>query len=350
MNKLPLAITLALLGSWSLPVLAQVGEPVVAVPEGQPGAFPQVQPVPPAQALASVQWAGPTVALDGLGSKSALLLVYATWCPKCNAWSGEFFTQLKEAVKDKPVVVLAVNADESPAGVQRYLTERNFFAPNVFHGYDPLITGRLGFTTNLYQYVLIGPDGMESRRGSAGMFHETPDGLKFALPMDLAKREDLGTFDFISPEMSDEVQLLFWPWELGRGSESELRSAQRKLGPEQKEQVQAAVDRYLDARIERIRGLYKGTVVERLEAHAAATALSSIFKTTPQSKKAKQVVTYMEGDEQFKRELAAKKVYDGAMQRPVAQQARLLRAAAKRFAGTHYGTLAEQALASTGGP
>ena len=50
------------------------------------------------------------------------------------------------------------------------------------------------------------------------------------------------------------------------------------------------------------------------------------------------------------RRLAAKQVYDGAMQRPVAQQARLLRAAAKRFAGTHYGTLAEQALASTGGP
>lgn len=58
----------------------------------------------------------------------------------------------------------------------------------------------------------------------------------------------------------------------------------------------------------------------------------------------------MEGDKEFKRELAAKKVYDGAMQRPVGQQSRVLCGAARRFAGTHYGDLAEQALASAGGP
>lgn len=186
--------------------------------------------------------------------------------------------------------MLAVNADESPAGARRYLTERGFFAPNVFHGYDPLITQRLSFTSNLYQYVLIGPDGAERDRGFAGGFYERPERPKFGLPMDLAKRDDLGAFDFISPEMSGDVRLLFWPWELGGGVESTLRSAQKKLAPEQKEQVEAAINRYLDARIERIRGQYEGTVPERLEAHAAATALSGLFKTTPQSKKAKQVI------------------------------------------------------------
>jgi hypothetical protein len=350
MKKLAAAIALAVLVSWSPSLVAQVGQPAVAVPEGQPGAFPQVPRLAPAQALASVQWAGPAVTLDQLGDKSALLLVYATWCPKCNAWSGDFFTQLREAVQKKPMVVLAVNADDSPGGAQRYLTERGFFAPNVFHGYDPLITQRLGFTSNLYQYVLIGPDGAEKARGSAGAFFDQPGGRKFALPADLAKREDLGSFDFIGPEMSDEVRMLFWPWELGQGSETALRSAQRKLAPEPKEQVEAAINGYLDAQIERIRGSYKGSVPERLEAHAAAAALSRIFKTTPQSKKAKQVVAYMEGDEQFRRELAAKKVYDGVMQRPVTQRARLLRGAAKRFTGTHYGALAEQALASAGRP
>lgn len=84
-QRLAVALSLAMLGSWSGSLVAQVGEAVV-------GAFPQVQQVPPAEALASVQWAGPSIALDQLGDKSALLLVYATWCPRCNVWSGEFFT------------------------------------------------------------------------------------------------------------------------------------------------------------------------------------------------------------------------------------------------------------------
>ena len=61
------------------------------------------QKAPPAvpPSLASVQWAGRPASFAALKGKTVVVLVYAKWCPKCNAWSGEFFTQLKEAVKDK---------------------------------------------------------------------------------------------------------------------------------------------------------------------------------------------------------------------------------------------------------
>ena len=321
----------------------------VGVPAAETAAAGPAPQAPLAQALSSVQWAGPSVTLEALRGKSALVLVYATWCPKCNVWSGDLFAQLKQAAWAKPVVVLAVNADDSPASAQRYLTERGFFAPNIFHGYDPSITQRLGFQSNLFQYVLVGPDGSVAGRGQAGAFYQTPQGQQFALAADLAKNNHLGELDFITPEMSDEVKLLFWPWELGGGSETALRSVQKKLRPEQREEVDAAVNRYLDARIERIRGLYKGTVEERFEAYETAVALSGTFKNAEQSQKAKQVVAYMEKDEQFNRELGAKKAYDGAMARATGQpgrEARYLRSVAKRFADTHYGKLAEAAVAS----
>ncbi|HYW80392.1 MAG TPA: redoxin family protein, partial [Thermoguttaceae bacterium] len=296
-----------------------------------------------------VQWAGRSVTFETLRGKTVLVLVYASWCPKCNVWSGTFFSQLKEAVKDKPVIVLAINADTSPAGAQKYLTERGFFAENVLHGYDPTMPGRMGFESNLYNYVLIGPDGQPAGRGSAGGFFNTPEGQKFALPAKLAGSADLGQFEFLSAGMSDEVKALFWPWEFGEISEPTVRSAQRRLPPAQRDEVDAAIDRYVDGRIERIRGLYKGDVLERLEAHEIALSLTLMFRSSEGAQKAKQVMAYLEADKQFERELAAKKVYDGAIGRAEVDPRRAkaaLRTIAQRFEGTHFGNLAEEALAA----
>lgn len=71
------------------------------------------------------------------------------------------------------------------------------------------------------------------------------------------------------------------------------------------------------------------------------------FKNTPQGKKAREVVAYLEADNQFKRELAAKKVYEGTVR--TADPARrngLLRSVAQRFEGTHFGKLAEEEAAA----
>lgn len=334
-----LAVTLAVLVYWT------GGEATIAQ-----DVFPaDPQPAGGLPSLGAVRWAGAPISFEELRGKSVVLLVYATWCPKANAWSGELFSQLKEAIKDKPVVVLAINADDSPTGVQSYLTQRGFFAPNIFHGHDPTMHRKLGFQSNLYNYVLVGPEGAVKGRGTAASFFRAGAAKQFVVPRRLAESKQLGSFDFIAPEMSDEVKLLFWPWELGHISETAVRSAQRKLDPEQREQIDAAIARYLDRRIEKIRSLYKGSVPERIEAYETATALSGMFRATAQSRKAKQVVTYMKNDRQFKRELAAKKVYDEAMKKVDAspkQRIKLLRTVARRFEGTHYGKLAEEALAA----
>jgi thiol-disulfide isomerase/thioredoxin len=320
-----------------------VGVPVAPVQPGQPAA--QAAAPGGLPSLAEVRWVGAPVSFEMFKGKSVLVLVYATWCPKCNTWSAELFAQLKEAVADKPVVVLAIDADDSPSGVQQYLTERGFFAPNVVHGYDPTMHQKLGFESNLYNYLLVGPDGKPGQRGSAGGFFETPQGKKFALPAKLAESNDLGHFEFINPDMSDEVRALFWPWELGQISETAMRAAQKRLGPDQQKQIDDAVARFLDARIELVRRNYKGSVPERIEAYETAAALSAMFRATPQSQKAREVVAFMDADQAFKRELAAKKVYEGAMQKISENPGRgsvMMRAIAQRFDGTYFGKLAAE--------
>ncbi len=260
--------------------------------------------------LEAVQWVGPGVTYDALKGKTTVILVYATWCPKCNEWSGKFFEQLRDAIKGRPVVVLAVNADETPRSARRYVAQRNFAAPNIIHGYHPALHTRLGFDSNLFRYVQISPGGEVTRRGQAGMQDQ---GGNFGLPERIVKAKNLGEFLFITPQMPEPLQSRLWPCELGRMSDSELRAVQKKL--------------------------------------PAAVALSKMFKSSPQSKKAKQVVVFMEKDKQFKQELAAGKAYQAALERIAAKPQRrnsLLNAISRRFQGTHFGEMAKEAVETVG--
>jgi len=308
-------------------------------------------PAPGLGLLETVRWAGPPVSPNMLQGKTALVLVYATWCPKCNEWSGELFQQLKQAASDKPVVILAINADKSPAGVQQYLTARGFFAPNIFHGYDPAAPARLGFDSNLFYYAIFSPEGAVSGQGQAGGFFNSPQGKRFALPAKLAEAQNLGSFRFIEQGMPAELTSLLWPLELGEVSEAALRAVQSRLTPEQRKQVEAATARFLDGRIAFIRERYKGALTERMEAYEAAVDLTTAFRGTPQNQTARQVVQFMEADGDFKREVAAKRVYESTMQ-TIAENPRrrklLLKSVAQRFEGTHFGTLAAEALAEEG--
>jgi len=297
--------------------------------------------------LEGVRWQGPAPSLEALKGKTVVLLVYATWCPIANKWSPDLMGQLREAIKGKPVVVLAVNADKSPQEVSKYLAERSFFAPNIMHGWDPTIHTRLGFKSNLYQYVWIEPDGKPSKQGEAGMFYTKPGEKEFVLPSEISKRGTLGEFKVLDPQMSAEVQAALWPVELGEFSEAAVKRAKAPLAASEKEEVDAAVGKLLDARLGEIKGLYKGSAAEQLRAHEKAVALSKIFKQSPQGKKAKEVMAFLEKDDDFKRELAAKKAYDTCMQRSASTTARartaVLRGIAERFEGTHYGELAQKA-------
>ena len=87
--------------------------------------------------LEGVRWVGPPLRSKGCAARRSCCIDYATWCPKCNKWSGEVCKQIKESIADKPVVVLAINNDETPGNVKPYLEARDFLAPNIVHGYDP---------------------------------------------------------------------------------------------------------------------------------------------------------------------------------------------------------------------
>lgn len=310
-------------------------------------AAPAVPALPP---LEAVRWAGPAISYDMLKGKSAVVLVYATWCPKCNAWSGELFKQLREAASDAPAVILAINADETPGAAKQYVTERGLFGPNIFHGYDPAMHRKMGFDSNLFNYVIVGPDGAVAGRGFAGTYAGGDEAKRFTLASRLAG-PGVGEFQFISPGMSDALKSLFWPWELGSISESALKAVQGRLSAEEKKEAEAAVAKYLDGKLDEIRAKYKGTVPERIEAYEAALALSGVFRGTPQNAKAKEVVKFLEADASLKHEMAAKKVYDGTMQK-IAENPRrrsaLLKAVVQRFEDTHYGKLAAEALAAEG--
>jgi len=247
-------------------------------------------------------------------------------------------------------VSLAINADETPGAAKEYVTQRGLLGPNIFHGYDPAMHRKMGFDSNLFNYVIVGPDGTVAARGFAGTYAGAEAAKRFTLATRLAA-PGVGEFQFISPGMSDALKALFWPWELGNISESALKAVQGKLSAEEKQAAEAAVAKYLDAKLDRIRAKYKGTVPERIEAYEAALALSGVFRGTPQNAKAKEVVKFLDADPALKHEMAAKKVYDGALAKIAENPKRktaLLKAVVQRFEDTHYGKLAAEALASEG--
>jgi thiol-disulfide isomerase/thioredoxin len=305
----------------------------------------QETPAPATIPLDGVTWAGPAVSMKDLEGKTVAVLVYASWCPKCNEWSGELFKQLKTAIEGKPAVILAIYADENPSRAQQYVTERSFFAPNIVHGFDPGMPKKLGFESNLFNFVLVDASGAIVDRGSAGTAIGGADGRKFILAGALANPKTPGSFRLMTEAMSEPVRQVLWPLELGTASDAVVTKARGSLTAEQKQELDGAVERFMETGLDEVKGLYKGSIEDRFKAHDKATQLATVFKTTPQSKKARDVASFLEKDEEFKRELAAKKAYDGCMLKggPAGKRDVLLKSIAKRFEGTHYGKLADEA-------
>lgn len=341
---------------WFAAMIIVLGAGISTLAAGEPVAgraiAPAAEATNPATAAAAgmdplvgVRWAGPAISLEQLRGKTVLLLVYASWCPKCNNWSGELFTQLKQAVHNKPAVILAIYADKSPEEAQAYVAQRGFMAPNIIHGYDPTMPQKLGFSGNLFNYVLFDSEGRNKGTGSAGSYFEDGPQKRFAVAEEIARLRPPGQFKVLAEDMSEPVAQLLWPFELGMGGEAALTKARTSLSADQKKELDAAIDRYLDAQLEEIRAGYKGEPAVRLAAYEKAFALSNSFRTTPQSKKARDVVLFLEKDDAFKRELAAKKAYEACAARtgPNVKRDQLFKAVAKRFEGTHYGRLAQEA-------
>jgi hypothetical protein len=294
--------------------------------------------------LDPVKWIGPGTSYAALRGKSVLLLVYATWCPICNGWSGEMLGQLKESIQGKPLVVLAIFADPRNSPKTSYLAERKFLGPNILHGYDVSMTKRLGFDSELWKFALIDPKGQLVKKGDAGSFYGNDKARQFVLAKDLAGNKELGEFNILSPDLPEAVAEILWPLELGAGaSDASLVKARKQLDAESQAKFNATIRRYLQRQSDRIEELSQGELPDRLEAYEKASVLAAGFKTTAEGKKARQLLNDCLADPQFKRELAAKQSYEKSVQQGQAQpnlRNKLMQAVAKRFKGTHYGELA----------
>ncbi len=300
---------------------------------------------PKLPSLATVKWAGAPVSYEQLQDKTIVIMIYATWCPKCNAWSGELFKQIAEAVQGKPIVVLAINTDDNASGIKQYVGQRKFFAPNIIHGHDAFFHKRLGLESNLFKYLTIDPEGNPSAIGRAGMYRSVGNVKEYSLPGRLKQLTNPGTFSIITDEMPIEVKNALWLCELRGLSETTLRVAKGTLGKEQCKIIDTTVNKRLDDILAEIRENYKGSTEEKFSAYDTATKLATLFRKSPQGTKGKEVKFFLEKDESFKSEIKARDIYTKAMrQTNPRSQGSQLRALVKRFGETLYGVKAQQAL------
>jgi len=341
------------------PVGPAVGPPMgggVVPPAQGPAAPPAVAEGPPVgtpfdfTTLSDVKWLGRQAPPQLLQDRAVLVLLFAEWCPNCNGWSPQLFADLKQSILRRPVIVLAINNDSSPAGAHAYLKKHGFEAANVFVGYGPDVHQKLGFRNPLYKYALLDPDHKVIASGWAA---DGVNGVRIDTRFHVAHRintgDDLGEFSVLAETMSPELQAALWPLELGMTDEATLKRSRESLPDgEQRAFNQAVVD-YLDTLLAEIEQLAGGDVAQQIEAYQQAQQLAGMFSASKQSKTAAQYVRFKDGDRQFQRELAAQTAYQNVMAKAASGSPRfriLVKAVAQRYKGTHFGDLAAQAIAA----
>lgn len=297
------------------------------------------------QALAGVRWQGRVPSPASIGDKTPVVMVYATWCPKCNTWTPELFAQLAEAIKDKPIILFAVNADETVRGVD-YALQRNLVGPNIFHGDDPSIVARMGFQSELFNYSIF-KEGQQLDRKQAGSYYKQDDGSKeFVLSRQIKTGLD-GNFSLLTDETSDTLKHVLWPIELGSKLDERTLLAMRKMMDDTlAEEFNSAISSFLDRQVQKIADSREGTVPQQIHGYELAELIATDFKSTPQGRACRGLLDKLDENESFQNELTAKKLYDQAMQKgstPVALR-RMMARASSRFPETHFGKEAQKVI------
>ncbi len=299
------------------------------------------------QALAGVRWQGRVPSPASIGDKTPVVLVYATWCPKCNTWTPELFAQLAESIKDKPVILFAVNADETVRGVD-YALQRNLVGPNIFHGDDPSIVARMGFQSELFNYSIF-QDGQQQDRKQAGSYYKQDDGSKeFVLSRQIQTGLE-GKFSLLTDDTSEALKQVLWPIELGsKLDERSLLAMRKKMDESLAQEFNTAISSFLDRQVKEIADSREGTVPQQIQGYEKAEIIATDFKSTPQGRACRGLLDKLEENETFQDELTAKKLYDQAMQKgstPVTLR-RMMARASSRFPETYYGKEAQKVIDS----
>ena len=298
------------------------------------------------QILSGVHWAGLRLDMSALHGKTVLVLCYATWCPICNGWSPEFCKQLKASVADKPIVVMAINNDETPDNARPYMTKLDFIGPNILHGYDPQIHKKAGID-QLWSYMMIDPEGKISERGHAGSFFGQGAEKQFVLPKQINEMKHVGTFMIINRTMSSDLKEAFWPMEVGLNSLA--ADARKRLDNESQQKFDQAIRKFLGNELNAIHKLAGGDLDDRFQAYDRARAVTTNYKGlepkgSDLSKDARKVTLALENDKKFGRELTARKAYEKIESTvPPEKRPVPMKRLAKSFPGTEYGEKAAAA-------
>ena len=325
-----------LMGSCALAVCV-LGPDVASRAEG-----PDAGSAPPS--LGNVVWATQGTNFESLQGKTVVVLTYVTWCPKCNAWSGDMVKQLKKSIGDKPVVVLALSTDSPPDKAVAYMSQRDFTGPNILHGYDPAIARQFKFDNEFFNFAVIGPDGKVAHSGNAGAYFKQASGNDYTPGHCVNELTDLGKFRFLTDNMSANLRSLIFPMELGvYPAAADIARLKRSLSEKDRTAFETTLENFLDDRLAEVKRQASGEVAEKLAAIDAAAFLSTNFKSTDQGKEARKLGADLSKDKELKKELSAKRLYEKCLEKSegnVARQAELLRSVAKKYPGTHYAELA----------
>jgi|GEM_PF-1484479 len=307
----------------------------------------------PTPSLDSVEWTGPGISLDNLRGKTVVILPFVTWCPKCNVWAPEMLDQISTAIKDKPVVVIAVATDVDAAQGKAFIVKKGLTGLNVFYGANPKMNEQLGLeAANLWNYAWINPQGAVKTKGAAGASLPNGDKKEFIVPRQINTASDLGKFEFMTPEMSPAVKEIVWSIELGDVATLVKVSQKRNLrglAKDDQDELAAMSTKFLDGQVSAAKELASGDIPKRIQAYDKASRVSAAFASTSQGKEAKKIATELTSDSSFRRELTARKLYDQGVAKAAGDDAKLaknMHVVAQRFPDTYFGGLAKQAIES----
>lgn len=312
-----------------------------------PAAAEKVAPVP---SLDSVQWSGPGVSLSSLKGKTTVIMPFVTWCPKCNTVAPDMLKQLSTAIADKPVVVVAVVTDVDATSGRAHVSGMGLAGPNVLFGANPKMNEELGLDPkSLWTFAMIDPEGKIKSTGAALAVY--PD-KTYSLSREVSNAKDLGKLQFLTAEMSPAVKNLVWPIEMGDVA-TLVKVSQPKnlrgLPKEDQQSLQEMSTKFLDDQLASAKELAGGDIPKKIEGFGKATQISAAFGATAQGKEAKKLILELNGDASFKKELAARRLFDQSVAKSGGDDVKLaksLHVVVQRYPETYYGGLAKQKIDS----
>ena len=108
--------------------------------------------------LAGVTWADAPITWEALRGKAVIILVY-TPQPDAEQWVAPFFEKLKKTIRDKPIVVLAIDASKNGDAGFAYAKAKGCWAPNIILGRDPAMYARFSPECEPFEYAFVVPEG-----------------------------------------------------------------------------------------------------------------------------------------------------------------------------------------------